>query len=254
MLCANTTFAMLTDYVTTYIMVRSRQTGTLYISSAIKHDATNPSLVCVIFNLLALAYYEFQERTLPPHEILTFGTNPPMSSQQGEGPAVTLEGSHSLIEQAGGHNQRRQRDDEADANLRGSPSKCTRFNDDRKIKMCHQTTSSSLNLLPSFQAWTSDCVHFAPCIEWSASAGSEKVENLGSMIASSRPALVRGAPLNIVYLLTLFPQPESPIVKMIFRTRGLLNSTYPSILRMRKNKNTGRCNFRFCMYTNLESF
>lgn len=73
MLSANTTFALLTDYVTTHIMVRSRRTCTLYVSSAIKHDATSPSLVCIIVAFLSSLTTNFKEgpRLLMDHQLLS---------------------------------------------------------------------------------------------------------------------------------------------------------------------------------------
>ena len=99
MLSANTTFAILTDYVTMYIMVRSRKSGTLFISSCIKHDATSPSLVCIIVALFVLAYHEYKERTLSSNEPSDSGNKPPTSSQK-----------------VGGRGRGREGDDEADEN------------------------------------------------------------------------------------------------------------------------------------------
>jgi len=62
MLAANTTFALLTDYENTYILVRYRLSNTLNISQAIPRHATNPSLVSVMFMLLNLALVDFDER------------------------------------------------------------------------------------------------------------------------------------------------------------------------------------------------
>jgi len=205
MLCANTTFGMLTDYATTYIMVRSRERGTLYISSAITHDTTNPSLICIIVTLLILAYYDYQERNMTSNVPSASANNSSISFRQGgEGPAATPEGNHSFVKQGGRRNRGREQDDEDDDSSQGSSSKRTRSNDDRNAKRRRPNPLNTLDLLPSSQAWMPNSIHVDTFMGRPALDDGQKVEHLVSNATPLRPASVRGRLYFMFPLLTLF--------------------------------------------------
>jgi len=88
MLFSNVSIGYLTDYDNLYVFVRRRKTNTLYISDPIKHNATDPSVICTLVASTLLAIHDWKHRTGDKMELVSYRSDPdpPAPDDQGREP------------------------------------------------------------------------------------------------------------------------------------------------------------------------